>query len=207
MILCGSWWTTPVRWSPEWNPPFIPFNGGSLFSNLWRFCHCIWFYTAGVDLLWEQSNSLVNILPRLTSPPLTEEHWYRFTKTNKGRYESRHSSFSQAYDQPRQYIKKQRHNSANKGPSSQIYVFPVVMWGCESWTIKKAECQRRNQSWIFIGGNDAEAETPILWPPDVKNWFILKDPDAGKNWRQEEKGTTDDEMVVWHHRLNEHEFK
>ena len=60
---------------------------------------------------------------------------------------------------------------------------------------------RGNQSWIFIGRIDAEAETPILWPLDVKNWLIWKDPDAGKDWRWEEKGTTEDEMVGWHHRL------
>ena len=64
-----------------------------------------------------------------------------------------------------------------------------------------------DQPWIFIGRTDAEAETPILWPPDVKNWLIWKDPDAEKNWRQEEKGTTEDEIVGWHHRLNEHEFE
>ena len=63
-----------------------------------------------------------------------------------------------------------------------------------------------NQSWIFIGRTDVEAETPILWPPDVKNWLIWKDPDAGKDWRQEEKGSTEDEMVGWHHRLDGHEF-
>ena len=63
-----------------------------------------------------------------------------------------------------------------------------------------------NQSWIFTESTDAEAETPILWPPDEKNWLIWKDPDAGKDWRQEEKGTTEDEMVGWHHRLNEHRF-
>ena len=110
-------------------------------------------------------------------------------------------------------------------------VFPVVMYGCESWTIKKAEChridaselwcwrrllrvpwtaRRSNQSilksWIFIGRTDAEAETPILRPPDVNNWLIGKDPDAGKDWRQEEKGTTEDEMIGWHHWLNGHEF-
>ena len=62
-----------------------------------------------------------------------------------------------------------------------------------------------NQSWIFIGRTDAEA--PILWPPDVKNWLLGKDPDAGKDWRQEEKGTTEAEMVGWHHRLNGHEFE
>ena len=114
-------------------------------------------------------------------------------------------------------------------------VFPVVMYGGESWTIKKAEHQRNwcfwtvmlektlespldckeiqavhpkgNQSWICIGGSDAEGEAPILWSPDVKNWLIRKDPDAGEDWRQEEKGTTEDEMVGWHHRLDEHEFE
>ena len=108
-------------------------------------------------------------------------------------------------------------------------VFPVVIYGYESWMIRKAEylrtdafelwCWRRlmdckdiqlvnpkgNQSLIFIGGTDAEAETPILWPPDVKNWLIGKDPDAGKDWRQEEKGTMEDEMFGWYHRLNGHE--
>ena len=111
-------------------------------------------------------------------------------------------------------------------------VFPVVMYGCEHWTIKKAEhsrldafelwCWRRllspldckeiqpvhpkgNQSLIFIGRTDVEAETPIFWPPSVKSLLIWKDPDAGKDWRQEEKGTTEDEMVGWHHWLNGHE--
>ena len=113
-------------------------------------------------------------------------------------------------------------------------VFPLVMYGCDSWTIKKAEHQRidafelwywrrlespldskeiqlvhpkGNQSWIFIGKTDAEAESPILWPPDAKNWLIGKDPDDGKGWRQEEKGTTKDEMVGWHHWLHGHEFE
>ena len=111
-------------------------------------------------------------------------------------------------------------------------VFPVVMYICEGWTIKKFECWRcfptvvleetlespldckeiqpvhpkGNQSWIFIGRTDAEAETPILWPLDVKNWLIGKDLDAGKDWRQEEKGMTENEMVGWHHWFNEHEF-
>ena len=104
-------------------------------------------------------------------------------------------------------------------------VFPVVMRGCESWTIKKAKnrridafelwCWRRfldckeiqavhskgYQSWVFTGRTDVEAETSILWPPDVKNWLIWKDPDAGRDWEQE-KGTTEDEMVGWHHQLN-----
>ena len=64
-----------------------------------------------------------------------------------------------------------------------------------------------NQSWIFIGRTDAEAEAPILWPLDAKSWLIWKDPDAGEDWRQEEKGTTEDEMVGWHHQLNRHEFE
>ena len=64
-----------------------------------------------------------------------------------------------------------------------------------------------NQSQIFIGRTDAEAETPILWPPDVKNWLVRKDPDAGKDWRQKEKGTAEDEMVGWHHQLNGYEFE
>ena len=64
-----------------------------------------------------------------------------------------------------------------------------------------------NQTWIFIGRTDAEAETQILWPPDAKNWLLRKDPDAGKDWRQEEKGTTEDEMVEWHHRLNGFKFE
>ena len=64
-----------------------------------------------------------------------------------------------------------------------------------------------NQSWIFIGRTDAEAETPILWPPDWKNRFIWKDPGAGKDWRQEEKGRTEDKMVGWHHWLSGHEFE
>ena len=143
------------------------------------------------------------------------------------------SLWKKGYDQPRQHIKKQRHHFADKGLSIKGMVFPVVMYGCETWTIKKAECQRTdafelwcwrrlsrvpwtarrsNQSilkeisWIFIGKTDAEAETPILWPYD-ENWFIWKDPDAGKDWMQEKKGTTEDEMVGWHHWLNGHEFE
>ena len=66
---------------------------------------------------------------------------------------------------------------------------------------------KRDQSRMFIGGNDAEAETPIFWPPDMKNWLIWKDPDAGKDWRQEEKGITEDEMVGWHQQLDGREFE
>ena len=64
----------------------------------------------------------------------------------------------------------------------------------------------KEQSWVFIGRTDVQAETPILWPPDTKSWLICKDPDAGKDWGQEKKGTTEDEMVGWHHQLNRHGF-
>ena len=68
-------------------------------------------------------------------------------------------------------------------------------------------CPKGDQSWVFIGRNDAKAETPVLWPPHVKSWLIGKDSDAGRDWDQEEKGTTEDEMVGWHHRLDGHEFE
>jgi len=78
------------------------------------------------------------------------------------------------------------------------------------WHIECKEIQlvhpKGNQSWIFIGRTDAEAETPILWPPDAKSWLIWKDPDAGRDWGQEEKGTPEDEMAGWHHQLNGHGF-
>ena len=114
-------------------------------------------------------------------------------------------------------------------------VFPVVMYGCESWNYKESRAPKNwcfwtvvlektlespldckkiqpvhpkgNQSWIFIGRTDAEAGAPVLWPPDEKNWLISKDPDAGQDWRQEEKGTTEDEMVGWHHWLDGYEFE
>ena len=139
-----------------------------------------------------------------------------------------------SYDKPRQCIKKQR-LLANKGPSSQGYGFSrshVWMWELgykESWTLKNwcfwtvvlektlerpLDCKeiqpvnpKGNQSWIFIERTDAEAETPVLWPPDAKNWLTGKDPDAGNDWRQEEKGTTEDEMVGWHHQLDGLEFE
>ena len=112
-------------------------------------------------------------------------------------------------------------------------VFPVVMYGCESQIIKKAECWRTDalnlvlemslenpldckvfqpvhpkgdQSWVFFGSTYVEAETPILWPPDAKRWLIWKDPDAGKYWGQEKKWTTEDAMVGWHHRFSGHGF-
>ena len=128
------------------------------------------------------------------------------------------------YDQPRQHIKKQRHYFANKGLSSQSYGFSsshIWMWELdykESWVVKNwcfwtvvlektlespldyKEIQlvnrKGNQSWIFIERADAEAETPIFWLPDAKNRLIWKDSDDGKDWRQDEKGTTEDEMVT-----------
>ena len=75
-----------------------------------------------------------------------------------------------------------------------------------NWKIKPVN-PKGNQSWVFIGRTDAKAEAPIFWPPDVKNWLIGKDPDAGKDWGQEEKETTEDEMVGWHHRLTGHGFE
>ena len=75
------------------------------------------------------------------------------------------------------------------------------------WTARRVNHLTGNQSWIFIGRTDAEAETPVFWPPDAKNWLIWKDPDDGKDWGQDEKGTTEDEMVGWHHRINGHEFE
>ena len=88
--------------------------------------------------------------------------------------------------------------------------FELWYWGIESpFDSKKIKSvnPKGNQSWIFIGRTDAEAEAPILWPPVAKSWLIGKDPDAGKDWRQEKKGMTEDEMFGWHHWLNGHEFE
>ena len=122
----------------------------------------------------------------------------------------------------------------NKGPSGQGYGFPsghVWMWelDCEEiwakknwcfWTVvlektleSPLDCKEiqpvhpKDQSWVFIGRTDVEAETPILWPPEAKSWLTGKDPEAGRDWGQEEKGTTEDEMAGWHHRLHGHEFE
>ena len=129
-------------------------------------------------------------------------------------------------------MKKQWHYFANKGLSSQSYGFSsshVWMWELdykEGWALKNwcfgivektlerpldfKEIQpvhpKGDQSWLFIGRTAAEAETPMLWPPDAKSWLIRKDPDAGKDWGREEKGTTEDEMIGWHHWLDGHEF-
>ena len=140
-----------------------------------------------------------------------------------------------SYDQPRQHIKKQRHYFANKGLSSQTYGFSSThtwMWELhckESWAPKNwhfwtvvlektlaspLDCKeiqpvhpKGNQSWIFIGRTDAEAETQTLWPPAARNWLIGKGPDTGNDWRWEKKGATEDEVVGRHHRLDGYEFE
>ena len=142
--------------------------------------------------------------------------------------------WKKSYDQPRQHIEKQKRYFATKDLSSQSYGFAsghVWMWELdykESWELKNwyfwtavlektlespLDCKEiqlvhpeGDQSWIFIGRTDAEAETPILLVPDAKNWLIGKDPDAGKDWGQKEKGTTEDEMVEWHRWLDGHRF-
>ena len=143
--------------------------------------------------------------------------------------------WKKSYDKPRQHIKKQRCYFADKGLCSQSYGFSsscVWMWELdhkESWALvnwyfwtvvleKTLESPldskeinsinpKGNQPWMFIGRTNVEAEALILWLPDEENWLIWKDTDAGKDWRQEEKGTIEDEMVGWHHRLNGHEFE
>ena len=137
-------------------------------------------------------------------------------------------------DQPRQHIKKQRHSFANKGLSSQGYGSSGHVWMWELdykeswvpqnwcfWTVvlektleSPLDCKeiqlvhpKGDQSWVFIGRTDAEAETPILWPPHAKSWLIGKDSVAGRDWGQEEKETTEDEMAGWHHRLDGREFE
>ena len=143
--------------------------------------------------------------------------------------------WKESYDQPRQHNKNRDITLPTKVYLVKAMVFPVVMYRCEelynkeSWAPKNGcfwtvvlekplesplDCKeiqtvhpKRNQSWVFIGRTDVEAETPILWLPDAKNWLIWKDPDAGKDWSGEEKGPTEDEMVGCHHRLNGHEFE
>ena len=145
----------------------------------------------------------------------------------------KNTPWKESYDQPRQHIKKQRHYFVNEGPSCQGYGFSSVwMWELdykESWALKNwcfwtvvlektlespLDCKeiqpvhpKGDQSWVFIGRTDVEVEAPILWSPDAKSWLIGKDPDAGKDWGQEEKGTIEDKMVGWHHWLNGHEFE
>ena len=144
------------------------------------------------------------------------------------------SPWKKSYDQPRYHIEKHRHYFANKGLTSQGYGFSsgqVWMWelDCELnwapknwrfWTVvlEKAlesplDCKEiqpvhpeGDQPWDFFGRNDAKAEAPVLWPPHAKSWLIGKDSDAGRDWGQEEKGMTEDEMAGWDHQLDGHEF-
>ena len=144
-------------------------------------------------------------------------------------------SLEESYDQPIQHIQKQRHYFASKSLASQSYGFSsghVWMWELDSegswapknwcfWTVvlektleSPLDCKevqpvhtKRDQSWMLIGRTDVKAETPVLWPPDAKNWLVWKDPDAGKDWRWEEKGTAEDKIVGWHHWLSGHEFE
>ena len=141
--------------------------------------------------------------------------------------------WKKSYDQPRQCIKNQRHYFADKGLYSPSYEFSsshIPMWELnhkDDWVLKNwcfwtmvlektlaspLDCKikpvnsKGNQSWIFIGRTDAKVEAPIFWPPDWKSWLI-KYPDAGKDWRRQEKGMTENEIVGWHHRLTGHEFE
>ena len=142
--------------------------------------------------------------------------------------------WKESYDQPRQHFKNQRHYFANKGLSSQSYVFSSnhlwmleldykKSWAPRNWCFSTMVAEKAlegpldtkeiqpvyltgNQCWIFMGRTDAEAETLTLWPPDVKNWLIGKGPDAGKDWKWR-KRVTEDEMIGWHHRLNGQEFE
>ena len=143
--------------------------------------------------------------------------------------------WKKSYDKPRQSIQNQKHHIANKDQSSQSYVFSNShvwiweldhkdVWALKNWCFQIVVLEKtleslldwkeiqpvnpkRNQSWVFIGRTDAEGEVPSLWPTDAKNWLFGEDPDAGKDWRQEEKGTTEDKMVGWHDQLNGHEFE
>ena len=151
-------------------------------------------------------------------PELAQTHIHRVGDAIQP---SHPAPWKKSYDQPRQHIEKQRQYFAQKGPSSQSYGFSsshVWMWELdykESWAPKNwcfwtvvlektlessLDCKeiqpvhpKGDQSWVFIGRTNVEAETPILWPPDAKNWLIRKDPDAGKDWKQEEMGMTEDE--------------
>ena len=142
--------------------------------------------------------------------------------------------WKESYDLPRQHIKKQRHHFVIRGRSSQgcgfssghVWMWELdckEIWAPKNWcfwsvvlekTFKSPlDCKEiqpvhpiGDQSWVFIGRTNAKAENPVLWLPDVKSWLIWKDPDAGEDWGQKEKGMTEDEMVGWHHRLNGDEF-
>ena len=160
----------------------------------------------------------------------------KITVDNDCRHEMKTlAHWKENYDKSRQHIKKQRHHFVTKAPLVKAMVFSsshIQMWewdhkeGWEpkNWCFQIVELEKSlespldckeiqpvhpkgNQPWICIGRTDTEAEAPILWLPDPKRWLIGKDPDSGKDWGQEEKGATEDDMVGWHHWLNGHEFK
>ena len=138
--------------------------------------------------------------------------------------------WKESYDKPKQHIKKHRYHFAHTGSHSQSYGFSsshIQMWELDhkegwkpkNWCFQNVVLEKTlesaldskeikpfnpkgNQPWLFVGRADAEAEVPVLWPPDMKSWLTGKDPDAGKERRQKEKGVTEDEMVRWHHWLH-----
>ena len=158
----------------------------------------------------------------------------KITVNGDSSHEIKRLLWKKIYDQPTSILKSRDITLSTKVPLVKVMVFSVVTYGCESWTIRKSECQRidvfglwcwrrllrvpwtarrSNQSTLreispgrFLEGLMLKLKLPILWPPDAKSWLIWKDPDAGKDWGQE-KGTTEDEMVGWHHRLSRHEFE
>jgi len=183
-------------------------------------CVCVWSYNEGQSPLGVESSTILDLIG---------SNWFLYVLWLTL------ALWKENYDKPREHIKKQRHYFANKGPYSQSYGFSsshVQMWELdyeEGWALKNwcfqivvlektlaslmgcKEIQpvnpKGNLSQIFNGRTNAEAETPILRPPDVKNWLLGKDSDAGKDWRQEEKWVTEDEMVGLHHQLDGHEFE
>ena len=207
-------------WPHRWHPTRLPHPWDSPGKNTRVGCH--FFLQCKV----KSESEVIQSRPTLSDPmdcslPGSSVH---------GIFQARVLS----NDQLRQYINKQRHFFANKGASSKNYGFSkshAWMWEMdykESWAPKNwcfwtavlqktfespLDCKetqpvnpKGNQSWIFIGRTDAEAETPVLWPPDVKSGLTGKHPDAGKDWRQKEE-TAEDEMVGWHHWLDGHEFE
>ena len=200
-----SWWWTG-------RPGVLQFMGLQRVGHNWA-----------TDLIWSERSMYPKLI--IFSKEVGKSHYWLYVNWYFGR---------KVMTNQDSILQSKRHYFVNKGPSRQGYGFSnshVWMWELdykESWApknwcfwtvvLKKTlgsplDCKeiqpvhpKEDQSWVFIGRTDAEAETPILWPPHEKSWLIWKDPDAGKDWGQEEKGTTEDEMVGWHHRLNGHGF-
>ena len=192
-------------------------------------CH---FLLLGIFLTQGLNPQLLSLLHwQADSLPLAPPGWlHLLLSSREGR-----KAWIKSSDKPRQCIKKQRHYFADKVPFTQSYGFSSSCariweldhkegWAQKNWCFwtlvleKTLECPldckeikpvnpKGNPSLIFIGRTDAGTEAPILWPPDVKNWLTGKDPDAGKDWRQEEKQMTEDEMVGWYHWLDGQEFE